>query len=607
MFGRSVKIELPRKVVFNYLLCSLIVLTWLVMGAVFVAQSVLREHCQNEWFQRLDQASSAVTREYVASGGENLQPLVERLAREHVLRYCAFASNERQYIAHSSRDMVNETREVPTGPTVERGTAQGVRMTIAGQTIREYSIPVSTQKDEVVGLLVMAADEPDVGNILGMAARYTPIALGAPILLLTLGGITLHRLVRPTAAIDSQLRQAAIAPLLSDAELQTVTGGASAIGWNRLIEAYRNSGGKQRLEERLGDAVQALRQGKSDDVLNSLADGVVVTDQDGRITLANHSAGALLSEETEPERLHGSTMESCLQLDSDDATTEMLLDSEFHARQVVHEMKRRRGNTDQILRIARYPIRTSDRSSKAGHVWSLRDITQQKLADAMRDQFLDNATHELRTPLASIKAYAETLAMSDELDVESQKEFCNTINTEATRLARFIDDLLSVSSMEAGSLTLDKQRVELNRVFTEVVGKVKPQMDKKGIHFEAIFPEKYPQLKIDKGKFNVALVNLLGNAAKYTPGGGRVRFEVTVTNQEFRIEVEDTGPGIVEDELPRIFEKFFRSTNSQVQATAGTGLGLSIAYEIVKLHGGDLTVQSTFGEGTTFTATLPLE
>jgi signal transduction histidine kinase len=161
--------------------------------------------------------------------------------------------------------------------------------------------------------------------------------------------------------------------------------------------------------------------------------------------------------------------------------------------------------------------------------------------------------------------------------------------------------------MEAGSLTLNKQGVDLGRFFSEVVGKVKSQMAQKHLDFETIFPAKYPPTKFDKDKVNVALVNLLGNAAKYTPDGGRVRFEVKITDREIRIEVEDTGVGISEEEIPRICDKFFRSSNPLVQQITGTGLGLSLAHEVIKLHGGNLTIQSKLGEGTTFIATLPLE
>ena len=198
---------------------------------------------------------------------------------------------------------------------------------------------------------------------------------------------------------------------------------------------------------------------------------------------------------------------------------------------------------------------------------SIRDVTQQKLAEEMRDQFVDTATHELRTPLANIKAYAETLALADVIDVEQQKQFLNTINSEATRLARFVDDLLSVSSMELGSLSLNKQVTDLRRMLNEVLAKIRPQIEEKQLTFEVALPEKMPEPELDKDKIATVLVNLLGNAVKYTPAGGRVTFRVNITDQQIEISVEDTGVGIAADELPKVFDKFFRS---QRPARAGT-------------------------------------
>jgi two-component system phosphate regulon sensor histidine kinase PhoR len=240
-------------------------------------------------------------------------------------------------------------------------------------------------------------------------------------------------------------------------------------------------------------------------------------------------------------------------------------------------------------------------------VWSVRDVTQQRLADRMRDEFLDCATHELRTPLANIKAYAETLALNEMMDVEQQKEFCNTINSEATRLARLIDDLLDLSSMEVGSLSIKRQNVEVDRLLHEVVDKVRPLMEQKHITFETALPAKLPELRLDKDKIATTLVNLLGNAAKYTPDGGRVALKVKTADGLLQIDVEDTGVGIAAEELPRVFEKFFRSADPRVQQESGTGLGLPLAREVVRLHGGDVTGSSRLNQGSTFTVTLPLK
>ena len=173
----------------------------------------------------------------------------------------------------------------------------------------------------------------------------------------------------------------------------------------------------------------------------------------------------------------------------------------------------------------------------------MRDVTQQKLAEEMRDQFVDTATHELRTPLANIKAYAETLALADVIDVEQQKQFLNTINSEATRLARFVDDLLSVSSMELGSLSLNKQVTDLGRMLNEVLAKIRPQVEEKQLTLEVALPEKMPEPELDKDKIAAVLVNLLGNAVKYTPAGGRVTFRVNITDQADRDQRRGHGRG----------------------------------------------------------------
>jgi two-component system phosphate regulon sensor histidine kinase PhoR len=233
-------------------------------------------------------------------------------------------------------------------------------------------------------------------------------------------------------------------------------------------------------------------------------------------------------------------------------------------------------------------------------------VTQQKLAEQTRDRFIDTATHELRTPLSNIKAYAETLASAESIDTEMQKEFCNIINSEVTRLARFIDDLLSISSMEVGALTIDRQKVETARLFDEVLLKVQPLLEHKQIEFVAELPPKMPDLLLDKDKIIAVIVNVLGNAAKYTPAGGRVSLRVKGEEGKLRVSVEDTGVGISPEDLPRLFDKFFRSEDPRVQAETGTGLGLSLAREVVRMHGGEIHVESELNKGSTFTVSLPL-
>ena len=607
MLGRSAHWEVPRRVVVHYLLFCLVVVAWLTAGVVIVCQCAVRDHQQDVLLSFVGRAASAATIEYLQHGAANLQSLVERLAREQGLLWCAISSPEGRYLAHTVRGRVGHSLPELKGQRRSWGPIEAVRsLGGSGEAVEEFRAPLDAG-GRVLGTLHVAVNRAGWWRALEVAAEHAPLTLISPFAWVVMGAIVLGRIVAPLAAVESQLRHAALASSFSEADLRPVQAATPiALGWNRLIRQCRGDGREGALDRRLSQALQARRKEKADEILNSLSEGVAVTDHEGRIRFANRALESLLALDGSGASLDGKTLEELLALPVESEACQQFRQPELRARILVQDVARQLPGGEQFLRVTRSPIRSAEQGAKGGHVWSVRDITQQRLADRMRDQFLDAATHELRTPLANIRAYAETLALSDTLDVERQKEFCNTINAEAGRLSRFIDDLLNISSMEMGALALDRQDVELERLFREVVHKVKPQMELKKINFHCVFPEKYPQASLDKDKLTVALVNVLGNAAKYTPEGGRVGFRVQVVDQWLRVDVEDTGIGISEEELPRVFDKFFRSSNPQVQEQPGSGLGLSMAQEVLRLHGGELTVESQLGAGSRFTATLPL-
>lgn len=439
------------------------------------------------------------------------------------------------------------------------------------------------------------------------AAQYAPAVLLLPMLLVAIGAVVLRRAVGPVAEIENQLQHAATAPSLSQNHLRPVPGPTSVeAGWNRLVESLGNGDQQGSLDERLDRVLETYRQQKSEHILNALADGIAVTDENRCVTFANKALISLLGLGTSSEPLEGKKMEDRLVLEAAGKKVEQLLDPKLRKRTVVVETGRPDGNSEGVLRVARSPLHYTDDGPAGGFVWSVRDVTQQKLADQMRDQFVNVATHELRTPMANIKAYAETLALGEVVDVEQQKTFCNIINDEVTRLARFVDDLLYLSSMEVGATALKQQVTDMERLLEEVADKTRPQMEQKGLAFVADLPGKLPELVVDKDKLTVALVNLLGNAAKYTPDGGRVRLHVDIVEDALQINVEDTGIGIPADEISKVLDKFFRSSDPRVHDQTGTGLGLSLTNEIVRLHGGKLSVHSELDKGSKFTMTLPI-
>jgi two-component system phosphate regulon sensor histidine kinase PhoR len=417
------------------------------------------------------------------------------------------------------------------------------------------------------------------------------------------GSSFLWMVLKPLASIERQLRAAAT-DNVAEMPLQTVPATSlAAIGWNRMLDEMtrRTSGGN--LQERVATGLRSHREKRAEAILKSLTDGVALTDHEDRITFVNSALLGILN--LTDDALLGRTMDEFFQFAAGAGPSRKFLDSQFRAQQVIAEVGRNGDMAAGVLRIARVPLVTQGQEGALNHVWMIRDVTQQKLADQMRNQFVYSATHELRTPLANIKAYAETLAETRFSDIEKQKQFCNTINVEATRLSRFIDDLLSISRMETGAMSLQKYETDVARLLDEVVDKVRPEMDAKRIAFNTLLPPKLPKLMLDKDKINVTLVNLLGNAAKYTPEGGNVSLEVEWANDLLQIHVVDSGIGIAQQDLAKVFDKFYRSNDPRVQDRTGSGLGLSIAQEIVRLHGGKIAVHSELDKGSKFTVVLP--
>lgn len=436
-------------------------------------------------------------------------------------------------------------------------------------------------------------------------ATHAYLAAVVPSLAIITGAIAFRNMFRMTEKVDFQLRELARSPGSDTLPLTPLAGNDQIVaGWNTLMERLTHHNSLSTLEMRLSHSLGKLQNRKFEFVFNIFPHGLAITDEDEKLLHLNRAFPAVLNLHGETE-LSGQKLTDVLQLrELDDylQIREKLNQRDFTT---AFEIHRHEDNADSFLRIERHSLKDQD-DAFVGYLWAVRDVTQVKLSEKMRDDFLFTATHELRTPLANIKAYAETLALDDDIDVEQQKQFCNIINAEVTRLSRFVDELLNVSQMEAGALSLSRQDIDLARLLDEVIGNVKPQMMQKQIQFSVLIPPKLPTLSLDKDKFSAALVNLLGNAAKYTPDNGEIRFTIAQNAQQIQMEVEDNGIGISAEELPKIFDKFFRSSDDRVRAVSGSGLGLSFTNEVVKLHGGLLSVASELNKGTKITLTFPL-
>ena len=247
-----------------------------------------------------------------------------------------------------------------------------------------------------------------------------------------------------------------------------------------------------------------------------------------------------------------------------------------------------------------------------GFVIACRDITETKELDAikklsqLKSEFLSSVSHELRTPLTSIKAYSETLLTRYErMSPEMRLDCLSIIDSESDRLARLLDDLLDFARMEAGRLKLKKDWMDLEHLVLSTVAEMKMQTKKHNIR--VVIPDSIPHVMADKDRIKQALINLLSNAIKYSPEGGDIITTVEVRVSEAVVSVTDQGVGIDEENLPRIFEKFYRVEGPLAYQISGTGLGLPITKAIIEGHSGKIWATSKIGEGTTISFSLPID
>ena len=220
--------------------------------------------------------------------------------------------------------------------------------------------------------------------------------------------------------------------------------------------------------------------------------------------------------------------------------------------------------------------------------------------------FVSNVSHELRTPLTCIKGYTETLLEGALEDAALARRWLSVINDEAQRLERLINDLLDLSMIEAQQVEMRFGPVDLVAILRHAAAILEPHGKKGLVTIRLELPKKcVPAWRADEDRLSQVILNLIDNAIKYSPQGGEVRVKLTVDKKKARIEVIDTGTGMPEEELPRIFERFYRVEKGSSARFGGRGLGLSIAMHIVEAHGGELQVESKLGHGSTFRIVLP--
>ncbi|MBN1844376.1 MAG: PAS domain-containing protein [Sedimentisphaerales bacterium] len=431
-------------------------------------------------------------------------------------------------------------------------------------------------------------------------------------------------------------------PLRLEAAAVSAKMSAAARGWNRLVSAW--DGFQDRLyrtqsEDALGQFLCSYDSQRLLGILEILPDGVVLLDEQGTIILANRACEGKVSKplgefigrsvlELFPDENAQRVLQRILAkqtLGAEDHFEVVLLgphlagvESDGDApgdapppepgpektAQTASSLEQRLQAGSAVLWVCCYRINQEKDNSEI--LMILRDVTQQKIQQYGRDMFVAHVSHELRSPLTNIRAYTETLLSDMILDAAAQKESFNVIHEETNRLIRLVNDILDLSRMESGSMQLERGEVVLDRLVRQCVNDVRAGATAKKITLQTTYHPKLPNLYADREKLAVVLNNILSNAIKYTPSGGTIFVETNVDDRYVFLKVTDTGIGIAEKDLDRIFSRFYRVDRRETADIPGSGLGLAITKEIVTLHGGAINVVSELNKGTEMEVKLPL-
>lgn len=241
----------------------------------------------------------------------------------------------------------------------------------------------------------------------------------------------------------------------------------------------------------------------------------------------------------------------------------------------------------------------------SGVVAVFHDITELKKMERLRSEFVANVSHELKTPLTTIKGFVETLNAEDLKDKEKTKKFLEIIQKHTVRLENLVNDLLSLSSLESKDVKLNREKLQLSQLMDSVINFCRERGDNHARNITSDIEGGLPAILADRSKIEQVFINLLENAIKFTPPEGLITIHAARDGGFIRIDFKDTGIGIAPEHLPRIFERFYRVDKARSRDLGGTGLGLSIVKHIVSIHNGKVSVQSEPGKGSVFSVFLP--
>ena len=348
------------------------------------------------------------------------------------------------------------------------------------------------------------------------------------------------------------------------------------------------------------ESTESERQ-RLDSVLRHMSDGVIATDRRGRIVIMNTAALDILN--LKSEKVIGIPLLEILPLEERVTFRELL---ETQQERLIHLEE---DGEDSMIQ-CEFSVIQRESGFISGLVCVLTDVTEQQKIERERRNFVSNVSHELRTPLTSIKSYTEALVDGAWENKEIAPGFLNVIETETDRMMRMITDLLNLSRMDQNRFGLEKEFINMNELVVHIVNRFEmvlqsePYRDK-NYRILTDITQRDLWVELDQDKITQVLDNIINNAIKYSPDGGRIIVRLMETHTDIIVSVSDEGLGIARKDIPHLFDRFYRVDKARSRAMGGSGLGLAIAQEVIQLHGGKIWVNSIENKGSTFFVSLP--
>ncbi|KGL38806.1 cell wall metabolism sensor histidine kinase WalK [Listeria newyorkensis] len=443
-----------------------------------------------------------------------------------------------------------------------------------------------TSKGEVIGAIYLATD---IESVYEQVDSITSIFITGTLLAMIITAILGILLSRTITKPITDMKRQAFAMARGNYTRKVKVYGMDEIG--QLAESFNA------LTKRVQEA-QAMTEGerrKLSSVLSYMTDGVIATDRRGKVILINTPAEKMLK--MAHESANGKPIIDVLGV-AEDYSFDDLMELEEPL-----TMDRSTFEEPYILR-ANLSVIQRETGFVNGIIAVLHDITDQEKVDQERRDFVSNVSHELRTPLTSMRSYLEALSDGAWRDEEIAPRFLEVTQSETERMIRLVNDLLKLSRMDSGRTNLDKNFVNFNDFFNHIIDRFE-MMKKDGITFKRQFTREPVIIEIDEDKIMQVMDNIISNANKYSPDGGRITFYLRKRENEIEVSISDEGMGIPEEDLTKVFDRFFRVDKARSREMGGTGLGLAIARDVITAHGGEIWAERNRGKGTTISFTLP--